>query len=63
MILFGRTACRTANVEGTHRQLSTRLADGLRGDDTDRFADFDNLIAGKVAAIALDTDAVFGLAG
>ena len=63
MILFGRAACRTSDVEGTHRELSTRLTDGLCSDDTDRLADFDNLIAGKVAAIALDTNAVFGLAG
>ena len=63
MILFGCAARRTSDVEGTHRKLRTRLTDGLCGNDTDRFADFDNLIAGEVAAIALDTDAVFGLAG
>lgn len=63
MILFGRAACRTSDVEGTHRQLSTRLTDRLCRNNTDRFADFDNLIAGKVAAVALHADAVFGLAG
>ena len=63
MILFGRAACRTADMEGTHCELSTRLTDGLCGNNTDRFADFDNLIAGKVAAVALDANAVFGLAG
>ena len=63
MIFFGRAACRPTNVEGTHRQLSARLTDGLGGNNTDRLADFDNLIAGKVASIAFDADTVFRLAG
>ena len=32
-----------AGVEGTHGQLSTWLADGLRRDDADRFARVDGL--------------------
>ena len=32
-----------AGVEGTHGQLSTRLADGLSGDDADRLAEVDGL--------------------
>ena len=36
-----RTRCRTTDVERTHGQLRARLADRLRGDDADRFADVD----------------------
>ena len=30
------------DVESTHRKLGARLADGLRGDDADRFAELDH---------------------
>ena len=33
--------CGTTDVEGTHGELRARLADGLRGDDADRFAELD----------------------
>ena len=54
---------RAADMEGTHRQLGTRLADGLGGDDADRLADLDGAVRGQVAAVALAADAVLGLAG
>ena len=41
------------DVERTHRELRARLADRLRGDDADRFADVDHAAAREVAAVAL----------
>jgi hypothetical protein len=41
-----------ADVEGTHRELGARLADGLRRDDADRLADVDEVAGGQVAAVA-----------
>ena len=52
-----------AGVNGTHRELGARLADGLGGDDTDRGADVDGATGGEVPAVALLADAVLGLAG
>ena len=52
-----------AGVEGAKRQLGTRLADRLRGDDADRLADVDALAGREVTAIAHRAHAVFGLAG
>src|SRR5439155_14269333 len=54
---------RAADVERAHGQLRAGLADRLRGDDADRFADVDLAPAGEVAAVALDADAAPGLAG
>ena len=54
---------RTADVEGTHGELGAGFADGLRRDDADRFADVDEVAAGKVAPVAQGADAAFGLAG
>ncbi len=42
-----------ADVEGTHGELRAGLADGLRGDDADRFAELDHLAGRQVAAVAL----------
>ena len=50
-------------MEGTQCKLCTRLADGLCCDDADGLALLDHLARGKVAAVALGADAVFGLAG
>jgi hypothetical protein len=47
-----RSRRRTTDVEGAHRELRARLADRLRGDDADRFADVDQAAAGQVAAVA-----------
>ena len=54
---------RTADVEGTHGELRAGLADRLGGDDTDRFADLDQLAAGEIAAVAAAADATTGLTG
>ena len=53
----------TAGVEGTHRKLSTRLADGLSRDNADRLALVNGSAGGKVDAVALGTNAVSCLAG
>ena len=53
----------TAGVECTHRQLRTRLADGLRGNNTDSLAHIHGPAGGKVRAIAAGADAGFVAAG
>ena len=50
-------------MEGPHRQLGPRLADGLRGDDTDCFADVDAVSARQIASIALGANAIARFAG
>ena len=52
----------TADVEGTHGELSSRLADRLRRDDAHGLADVDAMATAQVAAVALRADAVAGLA-
>ena len=54
---------RAADMEGAHRQLRARLADGLRRDDAHRLAHVDRRAARKVAAVACAADAVLGFAG
>ena len=58
-----RTRRRTTDVEGAHRQLRARLADRLRGDHADRFADVDQAATTQVAAVALGADAEARAAG
>src|SRR5271170_1142322 len=58
-----RSRSRAADVEGTHGELSARLADGLRRNDAHRLADVDAMSATQVAAIALSANAVTGFAG
>src|SRR3546814_17186304 len=58
-----RARSRAAEVEGTHRQLGTRLTDRLCGNDADRFADVDAMTTGQVTAIAVRADAARQLAG
>src|SRR5208282_4894877 len=53
----------SADVEGTHGELGSRLTDGLRGDDADRFAQLHQASRGQVASVALDADAALGFAG
>src|SRR5690606_12066485 len=53
----------TAGVEGAERELRAGFADGLRGDDADRFAEFHHTARRQVAAIALAADAAACLAG
>src|ERR1700683_3397501 len=43
---------RTADVERAHRELGSRLTDGLRGDDTHRLADADGAAARQIASVA-----------
>ena len=50
-------------VNGTHRKLSTRLADGLSGYNADSRTDVDRTTGRKIPAVALLTHAIFGLAG
>ena len=54
---------RTADVERAHGELGARLADRLRGDDTNRLAHVDRRAAGKIAPVAGAAHAVGGLAG
>src|SRR5205807_229176 len=61
--LLRDTRCRTTDVEGTHRELGARLADGLRSDDADSFAEFHGAAGGQVAAIAADANTALGFAG
>ena len=60
--LLKRLARRSADVECPHRQLRSRFADGLRGDDTHRFAEIDRRAASEIAAVALAAHAVHHLA-
>jgi hypothetical protein len=50
-------------VEGAESQLGARLADGLRGQDTDRLAHVHHVHGGQVAAVAHPADAAPGLTG
>src|SRR6185295_12346973 len=52
-----RTRRSTADVEGAHRELRAGLADRLRRDHADRFADVDEAAAAEFAAVALGADA------
>ena len=53
----------TTGVEGPHRELRARLADGLRRDDPHRGADFDQPAASQVPTVALRADAQAQLTG
>src|SRR5690606_34308365 len=48
----------TTNVEGTHGELSSRLTDGLSGDDTDCGARLHYLTCGRIDTIGLGAQAV-----
>src|SRR5262249_46048329 len=52
----------TADVEGTHGELRAGFADGLRGDDADRFTEFDHAARSEVAAIAKGANTAAGFA-
>src|SRR4029077_18063633 len=52
----------SADVERTHGELRAGLADGLRGDDADRFAQFDHPAGGQVAPVAQRANAAAGFA-
>ena len=50
-------------MERTHGELCARLADGLRGDNADSFAEFDHASGSQVAAVAQSANAAPGLTG
>ena len=50
-------------MEGTHRELRSRFADGLGSDDARSFAEFDQAARGQVAAVAHDADTALRFAG
>src|SRR5262249_40659002 len=53
----------TADVEGTHGELRSRLADGLRRNDAGRFAEFDETARSQVAAVAHHANTALRFAG
>src|SRR5581483_910561 len=55
--LLGNSRCRTADVEGTHRELRSRLADRLSSDDARGFTQFDQTARSQVATVAHDANA------
>ena len=61
--LFGASLHGTADMERPHSQLRTRLADRLRRNDADRFANVDTRTAGEVATVARGADPFLGLTG
>jgi hypothetical protein len=61
--LFDPPAGRTADVEGPHGQLGSRLADGLGGQDTHGLPHLDRPAVGQVPSVAFGADPVFGAAG
>src|SRR5437763_4000822 len=54
---------RAADMERAHRQLRPRLADRLRRNDTDGFAEIDRRATREIAAVALAANPVLGFAG
>src|SRR5208282_4564060 len=55
--LFGHSRCRTTDVEGTHGELRSRFADGLRRDNSRGLAQFDQTSGGEITSIAHNADA------
>src|SRR5579862_769362 len=60
---LGNAGGGSADVERTHRELRAGFADGLRGDDADRFAEFDHAARSEVAAVAQGANTAAGFAG
>ena len=61
--LFARSGGGSADVEGTHGELGSGFADGLRGNDTHRFTAFHHAAGGQVASVAELADAALRFAG
>src|SRR6266513_978592 len=61
--LLGDAGRRPADVERAQRELRARLADGLRRQDADRFAQVHHVHGGEVAAVAHAAHAALRLAG
>ena len=53
----------TADVEGPHRQLRTRLTDGLSRNHAHGFAQVNHLPGGQISTVALYADTTLGFAG
>ena len=54
---------RSSDVEGTHGQLRSGLADALGGYNTDRFAEFSRLVGRQIQTITRGADPTPGFAG
>ena len=52
--------CRTTDMECSHGQLRSRLADRLSSNDADRFTNIDNVAMGQIAAITHGTNTMLG---
>ena len=61
--LSSRTRCRTTDVERTHRQLCTRLTDGLCRDNADSLTFVDDVATCQVTTVAVRTYTKVGVAG
>ena len=61
--MFGDSRRRAADVEGTHGELRAGFADGLSGDDADRFAAFHQTAGCEVASVTKDANAALRFAG
>src|SRR5262249_5160278 len=59
----GNAGCGSTDVERTHGELRAWFADGLCGDDADRFAELDHAARSEVAAVAQRADSATRLAG
>ena len=60
---LGNAGGGSADVERAHRELRAGFADGLRGDDADRFAEFNHAARSEVAAVAQRANTAAGFAG
>ena len=63
MRLFCTTLGSTTDMEGTHRELCTRLTNGLSGNNTDSFTDVDRRTTCQIAAIAGPADTADAFTG
>src|SRR5579872_1606490 len=59
---LGNAGGGSADVERTHRELRAGFADGLRGDDADRFAELNHAARSEVAAVAQSANNAAGFA-
>ena len=50
---------RPTDMERPHRELRTRLADGLRGNNAHGFAQFNETSGGQIASVTTDADTLF----
>src|SRR5690606_4875364 len=62
-VVGGGTRCGTTDMEGTHRQLGTRLTDRLCSDHAHGLTDVGQVATREVTAVAETADAVLGGTG